>query len=437
MPARAEPTVDPLQDLAAGAVDVLDVAARLEANGVSDRTAAARHGRTDVFALAAAVYRVGQARVGSELRRARTPVGLDEAGRRGLLLVAGVLLAAAALSTLQVDARLVWTAGATGWIGGQVVAAVAWSRLGWGEGPAGRRRAGGMTLLVLAVAPLTPIVLAHDLRVAAVAVALCLVWTAYASAVSVLVCARRTVGALVAVWGALLVVAVVSVLPESWTWSPSLTLGGATTASLVVVLLGVRTVVGAGGPALPGRADWRAAAPAAAQAFLLATSLLTLLQTVPEQSATPLVTASVVGAAAADPVIALLRARLQTSAARLYVMQAAARKARHAAVLAAGSTAAFSALAAALVVLALQAGNPEWPMTVVTAAAFTSMATTAAALTAFGVPWRAVLAAAMAAVYASSALVYGAHTAAVIFPLALFGAIAILLHRVSDPRVVA
>jgi hypothetical protein len=47
----------PMSGVAHDAVDLLDVAARLESSGVSDRTAAQRHGRPDVFALAADIVR--------------------------------------------------------------------------------------------------------------------------------------------------------------------------------------------------------------------------------------------------------------------------------------------------------------------------------------------------------------------------------------------
>jgi hypothetical protein len=204
-----------------------------------------------------------------------------------------------------------------------------------------------------------------------------------------------------------------------------------------VVLRAVRTVVSAGGPQLPDGADAQAAAPALGQAALLAVSLLVLLQTVPERDATPLVVASVVGAAAADPAIALLHTWLRRSVARVHHVAVAARRARRAAVLAAAGTAFVSALAAVSVVAALQAGFPDWPSTVGPAAAYTALATTSAALTAFGAPWRAVVAAALAGAYAVAALLSGMVAVVVVFPVALIGAVALLLHRVSDPRVVA
>jgi hypothetical protein len=319
-------------------------------------------------------------------------------------------------------------------VGGQVVAAIAWTRLGQGHPGLGMRRAGAAALLVMAIAVSAPLVVA-DGAAARQGIALCSVWAAYACAVSLLVCARRTGAALGSVLLGLLVVALALLAGRSW--SPTVVLLAATVAAAAVVLRAVRTVASAGGPQLPDGTDAQAAAPALGQAALLAISLLVLLQTVSERDATPLVVASVVGAAAADPAIALLRTWLRRSVARVHLVAVAARRARRAAVLAAAGTAFTSALAAVAVVAALQAGVPDWPSTVGPAAAYTALATTSAALTAFGAPWRAVAAAALAGAYAVAALLSGMVAVVVVFPVALVGAVALLLHRVSDPRVVA
>jgi hypothetical protein len=360
---------------------------------------------------------------------------MGEAIRRAILLLCGALLAAAVLDQLRLAADLVWLVGVVGWVGGQVVAAIGWTRLGWGQGPLGLRRAGGAALLLLAVAALAPLTLADDRAAAATASALCVAWVAYAGSVPLLVCARRTHLALGPAGAGLVVVGAAIVADRPW--SGTLVLAAAGTTSAVVVCLAAWAVSRAGRPQVPRREDWRAAVPGVAQACLLSTSLLLLVQTVPTQSAAPLVVASVVGAATADPAIAILRAHLRTSAARLYLVAAAAREARRAAVAAAGSTAAVSAVAAVTVVLALRAGTPDWWATVVPAAAFTSVATTAAVLTAFGAPVRAVLAAALATVYAGAAFLVGPLTAGLVFPFSLVVAVVLLLHRVSDPRVAA
>jgi hypothetical protein len=354
--------------------------------------------------------------------------------RRAVLLVAGVVLAGAVLGTLGLDATIVWIVGVTGWIGGQSVAAIAWNRLGWGQGAAGLRRGGAAAVPVLVVAAVLPAVFARDASTAVAGTALALAWVGYAAAVSLLVCARRTHLALAAVLTALALVGIVLLADRSW--SSTAVLAIAAGGAGVVVALAVRAVRQAGGPVLPGRVDLRAAAPAALQAAMLATGLLLLLQTVPENSATPVVVASVVGAAMTDPAIALLRSRLRTSAGHIYAVALAARHARRAAVLAAASTAMGSAVVALVVILALRAGTQDWLTTVLPAAAFTAVATTAAALTAFGAPWRAALAAAAAVVYAATALLSATVALAVVFPVVLLAAVTLLLHRVSDPRVV-
>jgi hypothetical protein len=426
--------LDSVVDLTRGAVDVFDIAARLEASGLSDRSAISRHGRSDIFDLAAHVHRSEGWSMVSGPRR-RTPSGMGEAFRRAVLLLCGALLAAAVLGVLRLPTEVVWLVGAIGWVGGQAVAAIGWTRLGWGQGPLGLRRAGGAALLLVALAAITPQTVAPDRGTAVTAGVLCVTWVAYAGSVPLLVCARRTQLALWPALAGLLVVggAVLADRPESDT--VVLAAGGATSA--VVVSLAAWAVLRAGRPQLPRLEDWRAALPAVLQAALLSTSLLLLVQTVPTQSAAPLVVASVVGAATADPAIAILRAHLRRSASRLFLLAAAAREARRAAVVAAASTAAVSALAAVIVVLVLRAGTPDWWATVVPAAAFTSVATTAAVLTALGAPVRAVLAAALATLYAGSAFLIGALTAGIVFPFSLVLAVVLLLHRVSDPRVAA
>jgi hypothetical protein len=428
------PDLSSVYSVTRGAVDVFDIAARLEASGMSDRSAVSRHGRADVFDLAALVHRSGGWAVVSNPRR-RTPSGMGEAARRAILLLCGALLAAAVLDVLRLAPELVWLVGVIGWVGGQAVAAIGWTRLGWGQGPLGLRRGAGAAVLLLGVAVVAPLTLVRDPATAATAVALCATWVAYAGSVPLLVCARRTH---LALWPALVGLFVVGgAIVADRPWSATVVLVAAALTSAVVVGLAARAVSTAGRPQLPRREDWRAAGPAVAQAGLLSTSLLLLVQTVPQQSAAPLVVASVVGAATADPAIAILRAHLRSSAARLYLVAAAAREARRAAIVAAGSTAAVSAVAAVTVVLVLRAGTPDWWATVVPAAAFTSVATTAAVLTALGAPWRAVLAAALATVYAGAAFLVGALTAGIVFPVSLVLAVVLLLHRVSDPRVAA
>jgi len=424
-----------LAELSAGAVDMFDVAARLEASGVSDRTAKGQHGRSDVFALAADLHG-DRPTAAADAPRRNQPSGLAEAFRRALLLVGGVLLAAALLDHLTVAPALVWVAGVTAWVGGQASAAISWNRLGLGQRDLGLRRGCGAALLMLAAAVAVPLAAPGLTEQRLVAVAVCAGWTAYACAVSLLVCSGRTGAALVTVGGGTLVVGMAEVLGDGW-WAGTLPVVVVLTTTLAVVLLAVRRVLRAGLPAVPDRADWAAAAPAVAQAALLALSLVLLLRTVPQEGTSPLVVASVVGAATADPAIALLRARLRAAAARVYALADAARHARRAALIAAAGTALVSAVAAVGVVVAVQAGFPSWPAIVGPAAAYTALATTSAALTAFGAPAKAVVTAALAGGYAISALFSGVVAVVAVFPVCLIVAVGLLMHRISDPRVVA
>ena len=77
-----------------------------------------------------------------------------------------------------------------------------------------------------------------------------------------------------------------------------------------------------------------------------------------------------------------------------------------------------------------------WVATLLPAAAFTALSTTSSALTALGVPWVAVGAAALAACYAAVSTTSWA-IGMVVFPVGLVLALWLLLARVSDPRSVA
>ncbi|MCW2699431.1 MAG: hypothetical protein JWQ45_966, partial [Blastococcus sp.] len=104
---------------------------------------------------------------------------------------------------------------------------------------------------------------------------------------------------------------------------------------------------------------------------------------------------------------------------------------------AAAGTALVSALAAVGVVVSVHAGFPSWPAIVGPAAAYTALATTSAALTAFGAPAKAVVTAALAGGYAVSALLSPVAAVVAVFPVCLVVAVGLLMHRISDPRVVA
>jgi len=423
------------QALSHGAVDVFDVAARLEASGLSDAQVRRHHGAPDVFGLASRLVRSAPPVPGG---RVHGPSGLDESVRRALLLVAGAVLAAGLVAALGVGAVEVQTAGALGWVGGQAVAAIAWTRAGAGQLESGLRRGATATAVLLVVAA------ALGAGVAALepggwpvagAAVLCATWVGYAAAVSLLVVARASRAALLVLVAGVVLLGVASAAGGAQ--APALVLVAALGSALGVGAIAVRRLARAGGLEPPDASDWHAAAPAALQALLLAASLLGLLSLVPAPEAAGLVVAGVAGAVVADPAIVLLRSRMRRSASRLHVVSAAARRARHAAIGTALATAATAAVVAALAVVSRPGAQPGWTVDAAVTAAFTGATTAAAALNAFGAPWRAVLVSALVAVATGVALVQGLDAFAVAVVPALLGAVALVAHRVSDPRVAA
>ncbi|MEU8822639.1 hypothetical protein [Streptomyces sp. NPDC048636] len=125
-------------DLCARAVDPLEIAAGLEAHGVTDRTAA-RFRHRDVFALAEELY----ARVPRAEESAKAPAARPARGSWALWPLPGVLCAATAWAVLRPELAPPATSAALGAFGTVLVAVALWLCLS--RGPlriAGRGRGG-------------------------------------------------------------------------------------------------------------------------------------------------------------------------------------------------------------------------------------------------------------------------------------------------------
>src|SRR6266536_883925 len=149
--------VDRVRPVASAAVDALQVAAALEADGVTDRSARVQYGYPDVFALAAEVHRrAGQARSSSApVRRMarRWLAELRDIGH-GLLYLLPAAVFPAVLAVLGHRSLLLGllVAGAIGWVWAGAAAWLAYRLLGRGHpGGAGRM----LRWLALAGLPVT------------------------------------------------------------------------------------------------------------------------------------------------------------------------------------------------------------------------------------------------------------------------------------------
>lgn len=187
--------LDRVHPLTVSSVDALQVAALLEASGVTDRVARARFGFTDVFDLAEELRRrVGPA-TGSDL--AETPPPRTDAwrdighGAIYLMPVAVFPASMAVIGTAAATLKAVALTGAVSWVVGGAVAALAYRLLGDGH-PASATRLLRWALLV--AAPLGAAVAALAAAAFGAAPAVSLLGAAaltYQMAVTVLVIRRR------------------------------------------------------------------------------------------------------------------------------------------------------------------------------------------------------------------------------------------------------
>ena len=134
------------------AVDVYEITARLEASGVSDRTARKRHGAKDVFEYAQSLVQVrSAARISSLPESWISRDALLEAVRRGIVLILGAFLGGLTATVMAANTRDVLVAGIGAWIIGQSISGIVWAHAGAGQVNRGIARGTGATIVVMLV----------------------------------------------------------------------------------------------------------------------------------------------------------------------------------------------------------------------------------------------------------------------------------------------
>ncbi|MCC9206225.1 hypothetical protein [Arthrobacter sp. zg-Y769] len=421
--------------LAFDAVDTFDITARLEASGLSDRTVAKRHGATDVFAYAQSLVHVrNTVHLPQEPDGWLTGDALFEAVRRALVLILGAVLGGLTATVMTGNTKEVLAAGISAWVVGQSVSGIVWAHANTGQLRRGIAHGAGATILVTAALACYMVVSLlfppHDATMAGLIMA----WCWYSCIVSMLVILGRARYLLV-----ILAVAVAAV-------SLTLMLGhGAATAIVLAVAILVMAAVTLAlafhlrdlrEPYFPGRADWRAACAPAIQAACLAAALSMALIRLPDWEGTALIVATVVAAAATDPALVLMRQRLMWSSRRTPLLRNAARNAWMVTMGMSAAIVLISASVSTLVVLFL-VGYATVTITVIAAAAFSSLATTSTTLSAFGLPLGGVVFAGAAPLSAAAWILVGNLPGILLAVTFLIAGIAVLLARVADPRAYA
>lgn len=423
------------ESLAFDAVDTLEITARLEASGLSDRTVRRRHGASDVFEYAQSLVQVRDA-----AQAARAPQGwvgrdaLLDAVRRAVVLILGAVLGGLTATVMAANTREVLVAGISAWIVGQSISGIVWTYAGAGQLNRGVARGTAAALLVmlaltgfLAVLLLLP---RHDATMAGLIMA----WCWYSCVVSMLVILGRS-RYLLTVLGAA-VAAVLLALALGRQAAPAIVLTVAVLTIAAVSGALIRHLRAGSEPRILDRNDWRAALPPAAQAGFLAAALTVALTRLPAWEGTALVVATVIAAAATDPALVLMRQRLVWSSNRTPLLRHAARHARALTLVMSAAIVVISASVSSLVVIFLVEDNRA-AATVIVAASFSALATTATTLAAFGLPRGGVVFAAAAFISAAAWVAGGDAAGMIVAMVFLVAGIATLLVRVSDPRAYA
>lgn len=436
MPA-AEGPPPALQDGTVGhdAVDRFEITARLEASGLSDRSAHRRHGVPDVFALAQSLVQIRPPTQGPEV-----PVGwfirreLADAVSRCLVLVLGAVLGGLTATMAAASAREVLVAGVSAWVAGSAISGIVWSHANMGQLGRGVARGSGALLLVAAILGIwmvASIVLpGHDATMAGITLA----WCWYSGTVSMLVILGRS-RYLLAVLAVVVAASTGVLVLGRGSPAPFVLVMAAVALSLATLALAghLRT---AGGPQAPAGHDWKATVNPAAQAAFLAAALSIALTQLPAWEGTAVIVACVVAAGATDPALVLMRQQLTWSSTRTPLLLHAARNARILAATMSAAMAGVSALIAALIVMFLvETGTSH--ITVIAAAAFSSLATTSTALNAFGLPRVGVVFAGAACLSGTVWVAVGDVAGLLTVGSFLAAGFVALLARVSDPRAYA
>ncbi|MBP3044168.1 hypothetical protein KKR91_06055 [Arthrobacter jiangjiafuii] len=422
--------------LAFDAVDALEITARLEASGLSDRTVRRRHGATDVFEYAQSLVQVVRepAQASPILQGWLGRAALLDAVCRAVVLILGAVLGGLTATVMATNTREVLIAGISAWVVGQSISGIVWAHAGAGQLDRGIARGTGAALLImLGLAGFLGVLLLlprHDATLAGLIMA----WCWYSCVVSMLVILGRSRFLLT-----VLAIAVAAVLL-------ALALGHQAAPAIVLTLaiLAIAAVTGAlakhlrtvSEPRTPDPGDLRAALPPAAQAGFLAAALTIALIRLPAWEGTALVVATVVAAAATDPALVLMRQRLLWSSNRTPLLRHAARHARSLTMAMSAAIVVISGSVSILVVV-FMVEDHRAAATVIVAAAFSALATTATTLAAFGLPRGGVVFAAAAFLSSAVWVTLGDIPGMLVAMVFLVAGIVVLLARVSDPRAYA
>ena len=417
------------------AVDVYEITARLEASGVSDRTARKRHGAKDVFEYAQSLVQVrSAARISSLPESWISRDALLEAVRRGIVLILGAFLGGLTATVMAANTRDVLVAGIGAWIIGQSISGIVWAHAGAGQVNRGIARGTGATIVVMLVLAcclaLSLVIPGQDGSWAGLLMA----WCWYSCVVSMLVILGRSWYLLTILAVAVTIVALTLVLGLAAALPIVVSVAVLVLAAVTLAL--ARHLRTSSDRRLFGRGGWLAAIAPAAQASFLAAALSVALTRLPDWEGTALVVATVIAAAATDPALVLMRQRLVWSSNRTPLLRHAARNARSLTMAMSAAIVVISASVSALVVIFL-VEDTRVAATVLVAAAFSSLATTSTTLAAFGLPQGGVVFAG-AAFLSSEAWIVVGNAAGILVAMAfLVGGIGVLLMRVSDPRTYA
>lgn len=417
------------------AVDALEITARLEASGLSDRTVRRTHGASDVFEYAQSLVQVRDAAPAAQVLKGWIAwAAMFEALRRAAVLILGAMLGGLTATVMAANTREVLVAGISAWVIGQSISGIVWAHAGARQVDRGIARGAGASLIVMLVLTGYLVVLlvlpGHDATVAALMMA----WCWYSCVVSMLIILGRSRYLLTVLAVAVSVVAVALAMGNQGTQAVVLTAAILTIGAVTAVLVKhLRTV---SEHWVPERSDWRAAVLPAAQAGFLAAALTVSLTRLPAWEGTALVVATVIAAAATDPALVLMRQRLLWSSNRTPLLRNAA---RHAWILTLAISAAIVVISASvsIIVVIFLVDDTRGTSTVLVAAAFSALATTATTLAAFGLPRGGVVFAAGAFFSAVAWVGLGNAAGMLAAMLFLVAGIVALLARVSDPRAYA
>lgn len=417
------------------AVDVYEITARLEASGVSDRTARKRHGAKDVFDYAHSLVQVRAVTHAADNQESWVSRDeLLEAVRRGIVLILGAILGGLTATVMAANTREVLIAGIGAWIIGQSVSGIVWSHASDGQVHRGVARGTGATILIMLVLACCMLIsLAIPGRDGSLA-GLVMAWVGYSCVVSMLIILGRSWYLLRILAVAVPIVALALVLGHGA--ATVIVLAVAVLVLAAVILALVKHLRASSERRLLGRGGWGAAVAPAAQAAFLAAALSLSLTRLPDWEGTALVVATVVAAASTDPALVLMRQRLIWSSKRTPLLRNAARNARTLTMAISAAIVVISASVSMIVVVFL-VDDTRTATTVLVAAAFSSLATTATTLAAFGLPGGGVLFAGGACLSAGTWIGVGNLPGLLVAVAFLCAGIGVLLMRVSDPRTYA